>query len=285
MRIAIFSILAFSLVVGLCPGINVALGGDIAPAHHPWGNFKPGAWKLVRVITETLDDQGKVSGTSKTEKKTTLMNVEDDGVTLEINVCVEVGGKIFRRDPQTVKQGLHGERVGEDVKFKEAGTGQVTVEGRNVPCKIMQLDSSDSNGKTVTKLYYCTTEPPYILKRESATTDPEGKTTLSERSVEVVARDMPYRVLAEIIPTTIVKTVHKHPKGVIITWSRTAADVPGGVVSQSTKEIDKQGRLIRRSTLELIEYSLEPEAGRTGLFGRKRSAARARKVSPRHGPR
>jgi hypothetical protein len=54
------------------------------------------------------------------------------------------------------------------------------------------------------------------------------------------------------------------------------ADVPGGVVSQSSKEVDKNGLLVRRSTLELLDYNADPDKDRSGIFGRKRPNRRAK---------
>ena len=76
---------------------------------HPWGCCQPGTWKLVRVVTETLDEGGRVIGSSTTETKTTLVAADRDGITLEIQASMEVAGKRFQAEPQTVKQGFHGE--------------------------------------------------------------------------------------------------------------------------------------------------------------------------------
>lgn len=85
---------------------------------------------------------------------------------------------------------------------------------------------------------------------------------------------MPQRVLAEIKSTACIKTVQKTPKGAVTTLAMSSPDVPGGVVYQTTKETDTSGRLVRRSTLELVSYGSRPEAERTGLFGRKRPPRR-----------
>ncbi len=86
---------------------------------HPWGRFDPGAWKLVRVVTETLDEHGQVVSTNSADTKTTLVDIDDDGVTLEIQTCMEVAGKRFQAEPQTVKQGFHGELVGPNLKLQK----------------------------------------------------------------------------------------------------------------------------------------------------------------------
>jgi len=77
-----------------------------------------------------------------------------------------------------------------------------------------------------------------------------------------------------------VKTVYHNDgtSGTVTTWADVLSEVPGGVVRNSSKEVDKNGRLIRRSTLELIDYNNDPEKDRTGLFGRKRP----RVITPNH---
>ena len=86
---------------------------------HPWGRFAARAWKLVRVVTETLDERGQVVSTSTADTRTTLVGLDDDGVTLEVQACVEVAGKRFQAEPQTVKQGFHGELAVPNLKLSD----------------------------------------------------------------------------------------------------------------------------------------------------------------------
>jgi hypothetical protein len=85
---------------------------------------------------------------------------------------------------------------------------------------------------------------------------------------------MPQRVLTEVKNVACIKTVHKTAKGTVTTIAMSSPDVPGGVVYQTTKEMDTGGRLLRRSTLELVSFGNRPEKERIGLFGRKRAARR-----------
>ncbi len=89
----------------------------ISARHHSWARFQPGAWKLVRVVTESLDDSGRVISVNVTETKTSLLRVDADCVVLEVEVGVEVAGKQFDGQPQCLKQGFHGELAGGEVKF------------------------------------------------------------------------------------------------------------------------------------------------------------------------
>jgi len=257
------------LVAALSVGVTAAPAQEISAQEHPWGRFQPGAWKVVSVVTETLDENGLVASTSLTETTTTLKEISEDGVTLEVKVAVEVAGKPFEAEPQTVKQGFHGGLLTSELNVTPAEDSQVTIEERTVPCKVLRLEFSGSTNKTTTTVYYSTTTPPYVLRRDCITTDAEGENTLSESSIQVVALDMPCKVLAEIKPAALVKSTHKHAKGTITTWAYTSTDVPGGVISYSSKEVDPNGRVVRRSTLRLVGYDLEPNTERVGLLGRR----------------
>lgn len=280
MRLLVSAALVFLLIAGFCRAPATARGDGIAPKHHPWGAFPEKAWKTVRVVTETFDENGKVASTTITETETTLEKVDEDGVVLTAQVAVEVAGRRFEAEPQTVKQGFHGELLGKGLTVKQLGAGQVVVEGRKIDCKIVQLVLSGPTSKTVTNIYYSPETEPHVLRRTSVTTDLEGENTLSKMSLDVLALDMPYRVLAEIQSTALIRTVQEHAKGTITTWSYSSSNVPGGVVCHSSKEVDKNGRLIRRSTLQLTGYGSEPENGRVGLFGRKRALRDRRSKTP-----
>jgi hypothetical protein len=242
----------------------------LPPQVHPWGLFEPGAWKMVRVITEIFNDQGAVAGSSVSDSKTTLIDANDDSVLLEMKVTVEVAGKRFDTEPQTVRQGFHGDQQSPALIIKEPSSGEVTIEDRKIPCLVRQIESTSASGKTVTTLYYSDKVPPYVLKRESVTTDLSSKHILSETSLTVLALDMPCKILGCQRSSANVKTIQKTPRGTIVTMAVICPDIPGGVVSHTSKELNSAGRPVRRSTLELVDFSTEPEKDRAAVFGRKR---------------
>jgi hypothetical protein len=265
--------LALVLAAFSTPGITQETG--VAAKLHPWGRFEPGTWKTVRVVTETLDEQGRVASTSTTDTKTTLINVDGNGVTLEVETCVEVAGKRFQSEPQVVVQGFHGETAGPSSKSKEPVDGELSIENRKIPCKVQEFVVEGANGHSIVTLHYSTALPPYVLKRVSVTVDADGKNTVSETNTEAIALDMPARVRGEIRGGAYVRTVHKNAKATVTTLAVVLADVPGGVVGQSSKEVDKNGQLVRRSTLELLDYNADPDKDH-GLFGRKRPNRRSK---------
>lgn len=287
MRLPVFYALILSVSIGLLVGFVLAQDSPkrqldperakghvaIAPEHHPWGRFEPGAWKLVHVVTETLDEKGEVVSRSTTETKTTLVKVEEDGVTLRVEVSVKVAGKQFNAEPQTVKQGFHGELIGEHLRIKEVGKGEVTIEQRKIPCRVLRLENSGSTSNTVTNLYYSVEVAPYILRRESVTTDLDGDTTLSETTVKVIALNAHCEGFDQKMQWVRVEAVHKHPKGTVTTTALTSPDLPGGIRWHKSEELDKSGHATRRSTLEMVKFGLKKESqwpGIRGIFSRKR---------------
>ncbi len=262
-------ILTLVLGAAAVSGTVSAQEAGITAKLHPWGQFDPGAWKTVRVVIETLNEQGQVVSTSIADATTTLVDVDNEGVTLEIQTCMEVAGKRFEAEPQTVKQGFHGELANPNLKFKAPVDGQVTIEDQKIPCKVQQLEAAGPNGKTAISLYYSTTLAPYLLRRESVTSDAEGN-SVSKTIVEVISLNMPGEIQGRTRNGSYVKTVHQNAKGTVTTLAFVSPDVPGGVVSHSSKEVDKDGRLVRRTTLRVTDYNAEPDKDRIGLFGRKR---------------
>jgi hypothetical protein len=266
MRRAVLLIFFLVYAAVAMTGSVVADEEGISAQCHPWGLFEPGAWKTVRVVVETLDDKGQVVGACSTSTKTTLIDVAEDGVTLEISSCMKVAGKRFEPEPQVVRQGFHGELLVPSLKQLPATNGDVTIEGKKIPCRIQKLEWNVPNGKTTATLYYSAGVAPYILKRECVTTDPEGEKELSQISVETISLSAPIQFRGEKRNGIKMKTVHHSPGGVVTTLADVLPDVPGGIVANTSNEQDSSGRFVRRSTLELIDYDTEPERG---LFGRK----------------
>jgi hypothetical protein len=257
------------MLSSLAPNRSAGQDTGISARHNAWARFQNGAWKLVRVSTETLDDSGRVVSTNVTETKTSLTKLEGECVVLEVEVGVEIAGKQFDGLPQCVKQGFHGELCGGEVKLQPSTSAELTIEDRKIECRRQQIEINTSAGTTSVNICYSDSLAPFILRRDSKTTDTSNK-VVNETLSEVVALDMPQRVLSEIKNVSCIKTVQKSAKGTVTTLAMSSPDVPGGVVSQTTKEMDPSGRLIRRSTLEVVNYGTRPEKERTGLFGRKR---------------
>ena len=234
-----------------CAGQEAA----IPPEHHPWGRFPVGSWKTVRVISETLDDQGRVANLSITESRTTLTAIDAAGYTLRIDTTVEVAGKRFASQPQSVKYGYYGETAGQAVSIRKTGDAELTIDGRTIPCEVRQSVIEAAGVKRISTIHYAGQVPPYQLRRES-TTEGGPEEQRATMLVEVIALNLPERVIDEVRTAAYVKTTRRQAQGMKVTMEVHCEDVPGSVVGHAARENDAAGRTIRRSTLELIDYAI-----------------------------
>ena len=144
---------------------------DALQRGHAWARFGVGAWRQVRILTETFDEQGQVTSSSVADNLTTLEKVGPDGVTLKMEVTVEVAGQKFPSPPQFVQEGYAGETVGQTVSIKPLGDEKLTVDGREIACRSQQIEILGGGSKEVVQISYLPDSTPTILRRKSTTRD------------------------------------------------------------------------------------------------------------------
>ena len=239
---------------------------------HPWGRFSPGAWSLVRVVNETFDNGIMVSKGTR-EIRTTLLKVEDDGVTLQLETSAWVSGTQLDAEPQTVKQCFHGGLCGMDVKVSQQSPVKITIDGQDIECKVESAQWVDGNLRASIRTYYSDTISPFVFKRESETVNLEKKTTVSQMTIEVDALDMPCELPDEICSAAHFRIIKEQASGArTITLAYMSPEIPGGTICHSSKEVDPNGRVISRSILELTDFGMEPEKKKIGILKRLKPA-------------
>jgi hypothetical protein len=245
---------------------------------HAWARFGKGSWRQVRIVTENFDAEGKVTSSSTTDNTTTLEEVTPEHVTLKVEVTVEIAGQKFPSPPQLVQQGYAGETAGQTVSIKSLGGELLTVDGREIPCEAQQIEILGGGNKEVIQIAYAPRMTPTILKRKSTTSDATSGKTMQEAVTEVFALDRRLKVLDELGERRgyRMRQVLKSDRGTTTTWSDHVHDVPGEVVAHSSQKLDEQGRLVRRTTLELVAYGVEGDDGYRELPRRGRRHKRGR---------
>ncbi len=232
---------------------------DVLQRAHAWARFGEGSWRHVRILTETFDEEGNVTSSSITDNVTTLEKVEPEGVTLKVEVTVEVAGQKFPSPPQIVQQGYAGETLGQTVSIKSLDDETLTVDGREIPCQAQQIEILGGGNKEVIQISYVPDSTPTILRRKSTTSDTSSGETTQEAVNEVFALNKRLRIVGEAIERQgyRMRQVLKTGRGTTTTWSDHVADVPGEVVAHASQKFDEQDRLVRRTTLELIDFRAE----------------------------
>jgi hypothetical protein len=250
------------IVLVACCIVSPCFGADDEDValrkYHPWGRFHVGSWNRVRVVTETLDGDGKVTATSVTDTKTTLIERMLESYTLKVEAVVEVAGKRIPSQPQIVKQGYAGEPVGEPLTFRDVDSGNVAIEGKQIPCACQEVEVVSGGQKRVTLVRYADSVAPFVLERKTIATDLASKLETTEAEFEVLALDMPFKIVGQLRPTAHARLTQRGPRGSTTMLSVVSADVPGELVQQTAKKVDERGRVTHRSTVDLLGYSLAP---------------------------
>lgn len=252
--------LALAAVVAPCAQAQTSV---IARANTAWGRFEPGAWSRVRIVIETLAADGTVADKNTTVQTTTLVSVGRESVELKVDATVEVAGKQFDAPSQVVRQLFGGQPISAsaEVTSQLAGEGKVTIEEKVIPCQVEQAEIVEKAGKTLAKTYYAETTFPHVLRVELVTTDDKGETT-SQTVGEVIALAMPHTTAAGATHDVAVwqERTRKANGALERSLGLRAAEIPGGVVARWSKELDAEGRLVRRSMLELIDFGTKESA-------------------------
>ncbi|MCA9266248.1 MAG: hypothetical protein KDA60_20450 [Planctomycetales bacterium] len=242
------------------------LNAQILPReHHPWGRFEPGSWKRVRIVTEMYDDRGEIAGVTTQETTTTLVEVKDAELSLRVEAVREVGGKRFVGAPQLIRQPI----LSTEDEVSPQGTETLKLSGRDVPVEVYTNNSPEAGGRRVDTLYYSDSLSPYVLKRISISQDDAGH-ALSQTESETVAVGMPYKILSETKTACYVRTIQRVGDLSKYTMEVQCESIPGGVVSHTSREEDQHGKVVRRSTLELLDYCVHRGEGETAPLPRRR---------------
>ncbi len=231
-----------------------------------WGRFAAGSWKQTRVATESIDPQGHVLAKTQSNVRTTLVLVDGRRIKLRVAVTLEAGGREFDTSPQVIDRGYFGETPNQLARIRDLGNARVVIDGHPIPVETHEALIQTGNQKIVNKFFESTATEPYLLRRETHFTDATDPTANHEETSEVIAVDKPYRVRSEIKPVAFERLVQKDTHGTTVTVDVTSVDVPGGIVNRSSKELDADGHVTRRTTVDLVDYGAvedqSPDAGR-----------------------
>ena len=237
--------------------------------HHSWARFGIGSWKRVRVLTETLDQDGAVDKTTTEETKTTLVQVDESRYTIKVETTVEVAGKRLQGGPRHITRGYHGEVNGQKAKIEELGFREVMICGQPYRSKVRRIVIDDAGTRLVSEVCYAANTTPHVLQRVTKGT--AGKTNRFESLVQVMAMNRSSNVLGQTMLASHIKTVNKLANGEITETLEVHCEaIPGGVVSHNEQMLDENGRVTQRRTLELLGYEAFGVSQRVNRPGRRR---------------
>ena len=261
------SVRSFFAIISFCVLVAFSLfapttvrAAEITRKHHPWANFSPGAWRQTRTFVQVFDKNGRVVDWGVTEQRTTLEKVDEKGVTLQVEKAVWMAGKWCDQPNETLQRGFEGEAEGQKATIKDLDPVTFTIEGRKITCGVREIELANPKLQSVqlSRVVFNNEVAPYVLKRTTTIKDREKNTVLSETNTVAIGLDMLCLVADQLYSASQLRTTTKHALGTSVTLTYSTTEVPGGVVHECTKKLDKEGRLVERSVLELTDYGLKP---------------------------
>ncbi len=232
---------------------------------HPWARFMHGAWRTVSTETLVFNTEGKVLERTTSESITEFVNNDNSNCHLKVETCTQIPGSEVTSLPRKVILPIDPEGDNEVKKLEDA---VVNVAGKKRRVEVLQAKLTEKTGDKVMTVHLTNDSAPHILKRETKVLDTKSNEPVAITRTEVVKLDVTRPVAGENRKTWEVRTVHEHPAGKVETTEYLCDEVPGEVVYQKSEEFDPNGRLIRRSTVELMDFGKD-NIGRRPLLGRR----------------
>ncbi len=163
--------LAWAVLVAMPAGDFAAWGQEPewmpTTGTHAWSRFGPRAWKEVRVRTYAVAENGEVLRSSTTIARTRVTSVERQSFSLCVSSTVEVAGREFPSEPQTVTRD-----VAPQVESTEAvGEQQVTIDGQEFATQVIRFVTTSGTQTETNTIFFCKDTTPQMLKRVTTSVD------------------------------------------------------------------------------------------------------------------
>ena len=235
----------------------------------------------MRTTSESLDAKGQVASVTITDTRTSLIAADDSSYTLRSEATVDAAGRRIATTPHVVRHGFLGEKPGQVYTVKRMGESSVTIDRRVIPCELQQIVVEEAGSKLTSLVHYAPEVAPFVLRRET-NVEANGEEKRNASLVEVIALNLPHRLRGDLKEASYVKTTQQLPTGTKTTLEVHCEDLPGSVAAHWASETDASGRVLRRSTLELLGYGLPVVAEQTGILPRRfQRASKARRMESR----
>lgn len=258
---------------------NAPIECPLPAEHHPWAKFSTGAWRTLRTVTATFDENQEVLARTETVRTDTLLDKDNETYSIETSTVVEVGGRKLRSGKQTSRHSLISDATSEPPLVTLQPTGDISLGGRTIPCKRWELSFGEGAARTRETVYYSAEVYPYVLRRERSAADgsEELESTLTSH---VVAVDVPLLMEEVIWPGCQLKINSTAGANVIERLELHSELAPGGLVTSTATERDASGNRVRWIVTELEDFGQageRPQSNRRWrLFPGRRSANTSR---------
>lgn len=261
------------------PSKNEPVSQSEAPSplsapEHPWGRFQPSSWCRTQTITWTQHDGKRVRNVNET--KTVLESVERNGLTLKETASVDAGGKWIETAPVMKRFDFFGEPIREGTLVSRGEPEKLIVDSLIVPCEKRIYESTTSTGREKTTIWYSTQIYPYVFRVEKILRAAPGKggreDAILSRSTTEVLESSAFQIRKSKSGTYKTRKIRKSGNMTTVTETSCSRHVPGGVLRETLRELDGDGKEIRTVETRIINYQYTTSTGETDAVLRNPSS-------------
>lgn len=258
---------------------------QLPAVQHPWARFQPGAWRELRIVSETFDDMDQVVSRSITTQKEVLQAVAEGKYVLSVQATVELGGKQIVGERKTRILHLETDGAGALVDSVRLEDQLVPLPGRVATCQVWEVRYHDGSRDLTDRIFYDAQRFPFVLKRETfantslndrgvtnadLVTDapagdiPNEKATPNritdeiEQLTEVTAPSVSYPIGDQLLNCSCLRTIRFRTKGDALRVTFVSPTVPGGEVAILSTDFDTEGQRVRSSVAIIVGHGEAP---------------------------
>ena len=220
--------------------------------HHAWARFEKQSWKTTKILTDLVDEAGNITSTVRRETTTRLLEANETDFILGVESTVQIGEQKVNHSNHKIKRNINVKGEGFS-KTVDTGTLKIGEQEFNVEIQLVTLQTKQ--GKRVSRLTFCKDTMPHVLKRVTTFYDKKAMPVYTTTS-QVTSFDVKRDILGEEQTVCRIVTNHSENGTTSVTNEIYCAKVPGGIVSQKIIEKNADDQIVRRTTLELIDYAI-----------------------------
>ncbi len=235
-----------------------------------WGAFEAGAWSRLKVVSETQDDQGNPLQVQR-EVVRTLHAIEDSGYTLHLQ-SIKVGEARTKDDPNeefverpwyvTSADLLQGNPEGLERTLK--------ISEQEIRCQVFEYRAGPDGNQVTHQDFFSKDVFPYFLRRVALKPSPvKDEPFISSREYDVIELEVPVQRGDRLISAAQTRTILKTAESTTMILELVSPEIPGGILTKRTVVRDKNGKVVRRETMELEDFGLRTEAAEAERRGQR----------------
>ncbi len=223
---------------------------------HPWARFLPQSWTRTRTITTTEQEGRKVRNIIET--KTVLEDVGQSSLTLKATSTIEVNGRSVETPAQRKTVDFFQEPIVDGVKIEQRPSTLLTVERQLIPCEVRSYLLQTGDTRQRTTVWYSTQFYPYVLRVErilkAVPTEKNPEEKILSSSTTEILETAALLLRRSKLGTYSYRTIAKTGDITTITETFGSRHIPGGLLRETVRELNRDGKEIRSIETRMINY-------------------------------